>query len=103
MQTPTPREIRTQIASTDRRLAELEPWLETLLAARQRWMFVTTLAATWTRPAIEDGVEPFGPCPTDPALEPLGGGWPGLRKTREEIARLREVRSALEALLPGPE
>jgi hypothetical protein len=97
----TPRTIRAQIAAADRRLGELEPWLDTLVAARQRWLLSEMPEANWTRPAIDVGVGFGAPCPNDPALEPLGRGWPGLRKTKEEISRLREIRSALEAQLPS--
>jgi hypothetical protein len=97
----TPRKSHAQIAAADRRLGELEPWLDTLVAARQRWLLSEMPEANWTRPAIEAGVGFGAPCPNDPALEPLGRGWPGLRKTKEEISRLREIRSALEAQLPS--
>jgi hypothetical protein len=99
----TPREIRTQISILDKRIAELEPWVKTLLAARERWMFLNTPGARWTTTAIEEGVARGGACPTDPALEPFNRGLPGLRRSQEEILRLREVRSGLEAQLPSPD
>ncbi len=99
----TPRELNTQIATLDKRLAELEPWVQTLSAARERRMFQNTPAARWTTSVIEEGVGPGGACPNDPELEPFSRGLPGLRKAQDEISRLREVRSGLQAHLPSPE
>lgn len=97
----TPAQLRDEIRSIDSRLGWLEPWAAQLSAARQDRLLQTTREAREELAIIDRGVRGGQGRPNDPLFEPFDTGAPGLIDARQEIADLRERRTALADRLPN--
>ena len=96
----TPRHIREELEKIDRALTKLQPWEETLAAARKRYLLSTDEDAPWTLSVIDDG--PHGSVrPSDPDFAGFDEGLPGLKDTQKQIALLQERRPLLVHQLPS--
>jgi hypothetical protein len=98
--TMTPRQVREEIEKIDRQLAQLQPWEETLSAARRRYVLAGDDDARWALSVIDNGPRGEGR-PSDPDLAGFNEGLPGLRSTRQLIAELQERRPLLVHQLPS--
>lgn len=96
----TARQIRERITAVDRRLEELTAWEQKLVKARARYLVDPPDQARWVLSVIDHGVSGGEGTPTDPDLDGFERGLPGLRDTRETIARLNEERVLLAEQLP---
>jgi hypothetical protein len=93
MKALTQKQIREETEHVDRVLGRLVPWVETLNAARRRYLLA---GDAHTVRLIDDGIEQYEGRPADPALEPFDRRFPGLVKGRKTIEDARERRELLE-------
>src|SRR5947209_3823307 len=97
----TPREVQKQIDEIDGRLKQLQPWERKLVAARRRYLLDDSAEARSSIAMIENGVRPGDWRPNDPELDAFDRGMPGLNRTRDTIAALKERPAALVEELPS--
>src|SRR5262245_49085400 len=97
----TPRQAQDQIDEMDQRMKRLQPWEKTLVAVRRRYLVEDTDDARSTIAMIENGVQPGDWRPGDPELDAFDRGMPGLDRTRETIAAMKERRALLIDELPS--
>ena len=91
----TPRQLREQIEGIDQRLKALGPWEKQLVAMRRRHLVEDTDNARWAIDIIDNGLRAGQGRPNDPDFAPFDDGLPGLHRTRDTIAGLKERRALL--------
>src|SRR4051794_18409496 len=93
-QTMSPKKIREEIDSVDRRMAELEVWATRLSITRDRYLLAGKHDVV---NSIDEGFAPFAGRPDDDTLQLIGTKLPALRETERTVHELRERRALLTA------